>query len=331
MGQEISLLSLFYAQKRLERKAEQMNKCLVCGKEVKEKRRKYCSQECYQSVSKTYLKKQRTIYESKTCEICGKPLNRKQLKAKGKYCSCKCASIAKKRKPCICKNCEKEFRPKMPDRTTFCSRECAYEYRSAHKNPKKSKAKEPTAYSKQCAFCGTSFETTYKNQIYCSSKCRDMVTSSKQKTKKRDEFAPTSIACQNCGKTFATTFMGSKLYCSDECKRNHANHYRDIYRRHKLKENGTIQWDITLKKLIKRDKNICHICGGECDIKDYKLNEQGSFVVGGMYPSIDHVQPVSKGGTHTWDNVKLAHHHCNTVKSNNCVYAEGCEQLKLVT
>ena len=32
-----------------------------------------------------------------------------------------------------------------------------------------------------------------------------------------------------------------------------------------------------------------------------------------------HVIPISKGGMHSWDNVKLAHHYCNTLKSNKVV------------
>lgn len=32
--------------------------------------------------------------------------------------------------------------------------------------------------------------------------------------------------------------------------------------------------------------------------------------------SIDHIRPLSKGGTHTWDNVQLAHLKCNIKKGN---------------
>ncbi|MFC9724785.1 HNH endonuclease [Bacillus cereus] len=37
------------------------------------------------------------------------------------------------------------------------------------------------------------------------------------------------------------------------------------------------------------------------------------------YPSIEHIIPVSKGGTHTWDNVKLDHRKCNYLKSNEMI------------
>lgn len=35
-----------------------------------------------------------------------------------------------------------------------------------------------------------------------------------------------------------------------------------------------------------------------------------------MAASIDHVVPLSRGGTHTWDNVMPAHAICNFMKSN---------------
>ena len=43
------------------------------------------------------------------------------------------------------------------------------------------------------------------------------------------------------------------------------------------------------------------------------------FIVGKKYPSIDHVIPLSKGGTHSWDNVKLAHFSCNSAKGASLV------------
>ena len=38
------------------------------------------------------------------------------------------------------------------------------------------------------------------------------------------------------------------------------------------------------------------------------------FIVGKNYPSIDHIVPLSWGGLHSWANVQLAHHGCNTAK-----------------
>jgi hypothetical protein len=133
--------------------------------------------------------------------------------------------------------------------------------------------------------------------------------------------------CGECGKTF-TQASGRLKYCSDECARRSVNRRKEVARRHKLKENGKIDWDITLDKLIRRDKNICHICGGQCDSKDFDIID-GAFIVGSNYPSIDHVFPVSGGGTHRWGNVKLAHHHCNTVKRDKQLYEAKDGQMAL--
>lgn len=134
--------------------------------------------------------------------------------------------------------------------------------------------------------------------------------------------------CVECGKIFDAT-NGNQKYCSIECSNRRDNRIKEINRRTKLKKNGKINWDISLSKLIKRDKNICHICGSKCSSKDYTIDKGNNFIVGADYPSIDHVIPVSKGGTHTWDNVKLAHHYCNSIKSDGEVYEDNTGQLKM--
>lgn len=75
---------------------------------------------------------------------------------------------------------------------------------------------------------------------------------------------------------------------------------------------------ITLKALFKRDKGLCKICGERTDIKDTTPKGHPRR----MYPTIDHIIPLSKGGTHTWDNVQLAHMHCNSRKCDRIDVAE---------
>jgi len=68
---------------------------------------------------------------------------------------------------------------------------------------------------------------------------------------------------------------------------------------------------ITLQKVIQRDSGICQICGKPIDKTSF--NGKGC---GALYPTIDHIIPLSKGGGHTWNNVQLAHLICNSTKGD---------------
>lgn len=128
------------------------------------------------------------------------------------------------------------------------------------------------------------------------------------------DFKQSSFTFKKCGEC-GLFFVGRSHYCSEECRRKHMNRIHD----NRLKKEAIIDSDITLKKLFSRDNGVCWICGEQCDYDDCHKDEQGFFVVGKRYPSIDHVYPLSKGGVHSWDNVKLAHHYCNAIKNDKVV------------
>lgn len=66
---------------------------------------------------------------------------------------------------------------------------------------------------------------------------------------------------------------------------------------------------ISLRSLFIRDKGVCQICGMPTDPHDI---ENGH--IRKNYPTLDHIVPLSKGGSHTWGNVQLAHMKCNAGK-----------------
>lgn len=124
--------------------------------------------------------------------------------------------------------------------------------------------------------------------------------------------------CIECGKEFIS-FSKQQVICKDchnkqEKERIKAN---KRLREAKAKKNGKIEWNISLEKLMQRDDNICKICGRQVDIEDYYYTNEGYFIAGDNYPSIDHIIPLAKGGTHTWNNVQLAHRYCNSIKCDN--------------
>lgn len=69
---------------------------------------------------------------------------------------------------------------------------------------------------------------------------------------------------------------------------------------------------IRLSALIKKQNGICQICGKKIDMSD-----RIGTAIGNYYPTVDHIIPISLGGSHTWDNVQLAHMICNSKKGAN--------------
>lgn len=184
---------------------------------------------------------------------------------------------------------------------------CGYEWEAAY----------ITAAHQKCC-CPWCKEGKREYDAYMERLCKNVERINKNLTKwlKKREQEKQWIAlhthtrtCPVCGKEFTAT--GNRITCSNRCGRKYANRKGDK----RIDQSIIDDRDITLESLFKRDKGICHICGKPCDYEDYTVDGD-VFIAGNWYPSIDHVVPVSKGGRHSWENVKLAHRLCNSVKSN---------------
>ena len=152
---------------------------------------------------------------------------------------------------------------------------------------------------------------TIKRKEYIKQQCKTKKELNIKSSKLLNNRQTQISVCNQCGKLF----IGNTKYCCKECLNKYHNITHTEMRKRYKQTNGNIDYTITLEKLIKRDKNICYICGKECDLNDYTY--QGNiFIAGNYYPSIDHVIPLSKRGMHEWDNVRLAHRICNSRKSD---------------
>lgn len=130
--------------------------------------------------------------------------------------------------------------------------------------------------------------------------------------------------CKECGKDYTprqymesagVKSFSNPGFCSAECrKRASRNKQKDLkHIRHRANHFGCVfDSSVTLKKLIERNGLRCEICGGICDQNDHTWSEY----FGPMSPTIDHIKPLSKGGSHTWDNVQVAHAICNSRKKD---------------
>lgn len=210
-------------------------------------------------------------------------------------------------------------------------------------------------HHRKCVICGQPFTAWNPNTITCSPQCRDEnarrrdierskkrkrdpekeherwimrrygsheayqkyldeVAAEKEKQKKerekekRKEREARRIqrSCVVCGNAFETLNPRQRT-CSKECGKKLTNGRKSK----RIPKSQIIDKDITLEALYRRDSGVCYLCGGKCDWSD-----KTEKCVGGKYPTVDHVFPISLGGLHSWDNVRLAHFACNIQKSN---------------
>jgi 5-methylcytosine-specific restriction endonuclease McrA len=66
------------------------------------------------------------------------------------------------------------------------------------------------------------------------------------------------------------------------------------------------QW---LLSRIEMQHNRCALCSG-------LMGPWGQPCMPGLQPTLDHIQPLSKGGLNTFENVQATHYKCNQKKGN---------------
>lgn len=320
--------------------------CSFCGKYFEsypEDKQRYCSEECHQK----YLERQRLHHILKldiheNCVFCGKKIEGK--KRGTKYCSDFCRRKAREIKNGAVENhgeltkscpvCGKKFKT-WKSRKTCCSDECSAKRHNQSRilNPEQ-KAKraeyDRQKYLKKHPDALTQEERSELARIRRELEAPDRERRKQEQKRREEKWArlktekekkkQENIAhwleyeaeheCSVCGKTYTAHYPLSK-YCSKTCQRK-ATRIKKRY------EGITVDRDINLKKLAKRDHDQCQICGLLVDWTD-KIETDKTVICGDMYPSIDHKIPISLGGLHSWDNVKLAHRICNSRKSNKYI------------
>lgn len=165
---------------------------------------------------------------------------------------------------------------------------------------------------KLCEQCGMSF-TSYQSQKrrFCSHSCKV----DNQTGKERVAFEP----CGFCGKPFKPYKhqSGRTRFCSTQCgargryaalgalgvdapsrKRERRIEYLHEYR---TKKRLAFVAAVDARSIYERDSGICGICKKPIAFEEI---------------SLDHIMPISRGGTHEPNNVQIAHMPCNSRKGN---------------
>ena len=225
-----------------------------------------------------------------------------------------------------CKTCGTIFHRTATPHGVICPN-CAQDdrRRAREQKAKEDERNKQTRIDKQyetvqvCQHCGKEFHA-YRKQKYCSQSCCSRHAYAAKHPKRIK-------SCPTCGKEFAA-WSQRAIYCSKECRlssdeyKAKSKHWRRFRHNHSHRARVYgVEYvsGITLDKVIERDGGKCWICGSQTSKQDKRHTEDGWLVVGATYPTIDHIIPMSKGGGHTWENVRLACKHCNELKGDTVI------------
>lgn len=196
-----------------------------------------------------------------------------------------------------CKGCGGPLPPKKrpQGRRLWCSEACRV------KNYRRTAGAWVRGEIRTCRHCGSEFEPKQERQLSCSYQCGYLY---------RDSLKPRcpewaagrrvvrEIPCMDCGAPVLS--RANRQSCPD-CK---AQRNRSTNRRKNAKRKGApVGVRYTLTELGERDGWSCHLCTEPVDKTLPGTAAQG--------PTVDHLVPLSKGGTDEFDNVALAHRACN--------------------
>lgn len=225
--------------------------------------------------------------EMVTCPNCGEVFNGKKSSGPvAKYCSTKCRARAS-----YARNGQKHL-----DDSARAVRE-----------------KWGLSPDGECANCGM---VTERNEWgrpakYCSSRCQKAYYRNRDKEsgayRRRQDEAPrcSVVGCEKprigrglCGSHY------SAVWRAENPSKHSAKNLR--YRAQKRHDGAE---SFSRLEVLELSSWECHLCGDPIDPDCRYPNP--------LYGTVDHVVPLAKGGTHTLDNVKAAHHVCNSTKRDN--------------
>lgn len=305
---------------------DQAGTCKHCGDDFTALKRQgprpvYCSADCRNE--RNCRRKGPPAVQYATCGYCGGPNHRQ---AGALYCSAPCARKAGKAQErakwmeAHCKRCDAAFERNDPERV-YCSTAC-------HREAKRDKFTKPPATRLRWSSCtcgALRVKPWRKNGApkamgrwtcpACSPGVREEARRKvKLREKRRADANRVWVVglCARCGDAFVSRYAG--IYCSRPCERRANNSRRDKVLR------GAYVANVNRRLIFERDNWKCGLCR--------KAVRRTSVVPHPLAPTIDHIIPISRGGTHEPANVQCAHFRCNALKRDGVM--EGGEQLRLL-
>lgn len=214
-----------------------------------------------------------------------------------RFCSEACRKKAEQdrgtSRQALCAGCGSTFKPKRTDRTTYCSRSCAFAHRKAAPPP-----------VRKCA-CGAVVSDRQRSCAPCrDQKRRDALERGREKYRA----GRGDVSCPDCGVPIANdgSYQRRCEVCRDARQRVTMRAGR-LARKHRERAATVERFDPL--EVLRRDEWRCHICR-----RRTPESKRGTYADDA--PELDHIVPLAKGGDHSRANTACACRRCNIAKSD---------------
>jgi len=171
---------------------------------------------------------------------------------------------------------------------------------------------------RNCTWCGDLFGATYRTARTCSAHCRQQL--SKPHGGIRAEARQETKTCAYCKAEFRTS-NSTRTHCSKKCglkdrpwkpEGMSAKTARSGYVARRREAMRTGDKDLTTYTIWKAEGGHCRLCGKQT--LDPTTPSKRKPAKRDAWASLDHIKPLSAGGTHTWANAQLLCYPCNSSK-----------------
>lgn len=272
---------------------------------------------------------------TKECATCGAAFTPRQYNQK--YCSRACND----RNKATCLTCGVDYYTTRNSRGKYCSVACSLKQTHAARRLARREKEDALRERNQGKACRVSIEpciccerelvgprpsATWAGK-FCRS-CKDALGNAIGTHPNRLELLRLKAhgrKCEVCGDVFRP-YQETTAVCSKACEKQTDKYKRarlaeKLKRRAMKRTNGPYE-TIDPIAVFQRDGWACYLCGTETPRRLRGTIDDSA-------PELDHIDPLSNGGTHTWANVACACRKCNQDKSDNSV-VEICGQLVVV-
>ena len=238
-----------------------------------------------------------------------------------RYCSERCAARAYESRQRVrakakraslhehytCIFCGRDFqRPvsRCGRKPSYCSRKCREVYRSAYRvNDLLAQREE-----RRCAFCSSALPPESKDgALFCGRDCRNAYRAAyaQNATHVRPHWM---IHCSDCAGSFEVTGWRQprKIRCPSCARKRKQQEWRrnNSWRRAKLRNAERVPY--LPENILRRDGYCCQHCGRKTR-PDWNIHHP-------LYPTVDHIVPLSRGGGDIPSNLQCLCRGCNMSK-----------------